>query len=50
MVAIRAGAREVPVPEPADVRFGSKADIALLSNVRITSNSGHQNWLGLRSA
>jgi hypothetical protein len=27
MVAIRADAREVPVLKPADVRFGSKADM-----------------------
>jgi hypothetical protein len=35
----------------ADVRFGSKADIeACLSDVRFTSNSGHQNWLGCQAA
>jgi len=33
------------------VRFGSLADTAARShNVRFTSNSGHQNWLRLRSA
>jgi hypothetical protein len=37
MVAIRAGAREVPVLKPADVRFGSKADIcATIRYVRFT--------------
>jgi hypothetical protein len=42
MVAIRAGAREVPVLKPADVRFGSKADIeALPLDVRFTPESGH---------
>jgi hypothetical protein len=29
MVAIRPGAREVPVLKPADVRFGSEADICI---------------------
>ncbi len=29
MVAIRAGDREVPVLKPADVRFGSKADMVM---------------------
>src|SRR5215471_18356170 len=34
----------------ASVRFGSLADIAArLSDVRFTSNSGHQNCVGLRS-
>jgi hypothetical protein len=43
MVAIRAGAREVPVLKPADVRFGSKADIRSdKSHVRFTPKSGHQ--------
>jgi hypothetical protein len=42
MVAIRAGAREVPVLKPADVRFGSKADIRrCLLHVRFTPKSGH---------
>ena len=42
MVAIRAGAREVPVLKAADVRFGSKADMAALTlDVRFTPNSGH---------
>ena len=36
--------------KPLNVRFGSKADIAArLSDVRFTSNSGHQNCPGLRS-
>src|SRR5262245_27478818 len=40
MVAIRAGAREVPVLKPADVRFGSKADIcSAQAHVRFTPNS-----------
>ena len=33
MVAIRAGAREVPVLKPADVRFGSKADVCNASEI-----------------
>jgi hypothetical protein len=42
MVAIRAGAREVPVLKPADVRFGSQADVTLLNfDVRFTPESGH---------
>ena len=42
MVAIRAGAREVPVLKPADVRFGSKADVTLSNfDVRFTPESGH---------
>jgi hypothetical protein len=36
MVAIRAGARKVPELKPADVRFGSKADIPASSHVRFT--------------
>ena len=43
MVAIRADAREVPVLKPADVRFGSKADIDPLTlHVRFTPKSGHE--------
>jgi len=43
MVAIRAVAREVPVLKPADVRFGSKADIEAPSpDVRFTPKSGHR--------
>jgi hypothetical protein len=34
-----------------NVRFGSKADNgALPIDIRFTPKSGHQNWLGLRSA
>jgi hypothetical protein len=41
MVAIRAGAREVLVLKPADVRFGSKADIrAAKTHVRFAPESG----------
>jgi len=43
MVAIRAGAREVPVLKPADVRFGSKADMNRSNrDVRFTPESGHR--------
>jgi hypothetical protein len=42
MVAIRAGAREVPVLKAADVRFGSKADLCSAKrHVRFTPESGH---------
>jgi hypothetical protein len=42
MVAIRAGAREVPVLKSADVRFGSKADICSAStHVHFIPESGH---------
>jgi len=49
MVAIRAVAREVPVLKPADVRFGSKADIgAGPPDVRFTPKSGHQAFMSTR--
>jgi len=44
MVAIRAGAREVPVLKPGDVRFGSKADIcSALAYVRFTPESDRKS-------
>jgi hypothetical protein len=49
MVAIRAIAREVPVLKPADVRFGSEADIgAGPPDVRFTPKSGHQAFMSTR--
>jgi hypothetical protein len=46
MVAIRAVAREVPVLKPADVRFGSKADI----EVECAPNGGHLAGMELTKA
>ena len=44
MVAIRVSAREVPVLKPADVRFGSKADIcSAKGHVRFTPNSDRKS-------
>ena len=44
MVAIHADAPEVPVLKPADVRFGSKADICSAKrHVRFAPNSGHSS-------
>jgi hypothetical protein len=41
----------MPKASHANVRCGSKADIAAHSwDVRFAPKSGHQNWLGLRSA
>jgi hypothetical protein len=48
MVAIRAVAREVPVLKPADVRFGSKADIGAGSpDIRFTPKA-HQALMSTR--